>query len=208
MCLQVPVKSPLTDLKHTCPFRDGLYTCRAVKHWGQSEREWSGTRWAGVISADCSRGKTRARSHISTHIWNWSIIPGERYVLEFLLISIAYGSDLHNYVNCYLCSWALSLGHNCICANHLSCKLHLTNNSKALGKLHNDEADWQNKWILWMVLLCDAIQYNLCVSQTDSQSYYILWWQFITKVFRTLLFCNNYTHWYNNILRKYSFTQF
>lgn len=67
MCLQVPVKSPLTDLKHTCPFRDGLYTCRAVKHRGLSEREWSGTRWAGVISADCSRGKTHAWSHMSTH---------------------------------------------------------------------------------------------------------------------------------------------
>lgn len=61
MCLQVPVKSPLTGWKHTCPFRDGLYTCRAVKHQEQSEREWSGTRWAGVISADCSRGKTRTR---------------------------------------------------------------------------------------------------------------------------------------------------
>lgn len=62
MCLQVPVKSPLTDWKHTCPFRDGLYTFRAVKHRSQSEREWSGTRWAGVIS----RGKTCARSHMST----------------------------------------------------------------------------------------------------------------------------------------------
>lgn len=73
MCLQVPVKSPSAAWKHTCSFRDGLYTCRAFKHQEQSEREWSGTRWAGVISADCSGGKTHTVTHerTRTHTHTW-----------------------------------------------------------------------------------------------------------------------------------------
>lgn len=141
MCLQVPVKSPLTGWKHTCPFRDGLYTCRAVKHQGQSKREWSGTRRAGAVSADCSRGKTRTRSHTSAHghlellcdTWRKRSagipIQPNSSLAPVLVCNLKTTIVVYRCIFYFFCSWD----------NHVSWKWHVISHSDAGGKWHHDE---------------------------------------------------------------------